>query len=136
MNVVEYDLTVEPRLADAAEAAARTRAREKEAREKAAAARVPGAKAPSPAPPPDPAEDEEDVDEKPESTASTSGKPMLDPELERVLSDPMRASRKRYLPPGRYTVEVRAGGATSSAPLRVKEPKAGDDADEDAPIER
>ena len=39
MNVVEYDLGADPKLADAAEAAARTKAREKEAREKAAAAR-------------------------------------------------------------------------------------------------
>jgi photosystem II stability/assembly factor-like uncharacterized protein len=131
LNVVEYDLTVEPRLADAAEAAARTRAREKEAREKAAAARAPGAKAASPAPTAVPDDDEEDADEKPESTASTSGKPMLDPELERVLSDPMRASRKRYLPPGRYTVEVRAGGAFSSAVLRVKAPKEDEDTGEE-----
>ena len=56
---------------------------------------------------------------------------MLDPELERLLADPMRATRKRYLPPGTYTVEVRAGGATATTTLKVKPPKDADTDDED-----
>jgi hypothetical protein len=133
MNVLEYDLGVDARLADAAEAAARAKAREKEAREKALADKAAkSAKSPSPAPSPTPAppEDEEDA-ERPEKTASASGKPMLDPELERVLADPMRATRKRYLPSGKYTVEVRAGGATATSTLKVKPPKDADADDDD-----
>ena len=130
MNVLEYDLGVDPKRADAAEAVAKTKAREKEAREKALTEKT--AKSPSPAPSPTPAAEEEDENaERPEKTASTSGKPMLDPELERLLADPMRATRKRYLPAGgTYTVEVRAGGATATSKLKIKPPK-GDDADEE-----
>ena len=47
LNVIDYDLGVDAKLADAAEAVARTKAREKEAREKKAAP----AASPSPAPP-------------------------------------------------------------------------------------
>jgi len=130
MNVLEYDLGVDAARADAAEAAAKAKAREKEAREKALAAKAPKP-SPSPSPSPTPAADEEEDAERPEKTASASGKPMLDPELERLLADPMRATRKRYLPPGTYTVEVRAGGATATTTLKVKAPKDGDTDDED-----
>jgi photosystem II stability/assembly factor-like uncharacterized protein len=137
LNVVEYDLGVDARLADAAEATATTKAREKEAREKAQRdreARTAAKGGPTPAPSPSPAAEEEEEDaeaETPEQTASTSGKPMLDPELARMLADPLRATRKRYLPPGKYTVEVRAGANTSTSTLTVKPPKADDGADED-----
>jgi len=130
MNVLEYDLGVDAARADAAEAAAKAKAREKEAREKALAAKAPKP-SPSPSPSPTPAADDEEDAERPEKTASASGKPMLDPELERLLADPMRATRKRYLPPGTYTVEVRAGGATATTTLKVKAPKDGDTDDED-----
>jgi photosystem II stability/assembly factor-like uncharacterized protein len=134
MNVLEYDLGVDAAKADAAEAAAKAKAREKEAREKALAAKAPKP-SPSPSPSPTPAAEEEEDAERPEKTASASGKPMLDPELERLLADPMRATRKRYLPPGAYTVEVRAGGATATTALKVKPPKDadGDDEDESGP---
>ena len=57
---------------------------------------------------------------------------MLDAELERLLADPMRATRKRYLPAGgTYTVEVRAGGATATSTLKIKPPKEGETDDED-----
>jgi hypothetical protein len=133
MNVVEYDLGVEAARADAAEAVAKAKAREREAREKALAEKTTrSAKSPSPAPSPSPAAAEEEEDaERPEKTASASGKPMLDPELERLLADPMRATRKRYLPPGTYTVEVRAGGATATSTLKVKPPKGDESEDED-----
>jgi photosystem II stability/assembly factor-like uncharacterized protein len=108
MNVVEYDLSADPKLADAAEAVARDKARAKKDEER------------------DEDEDEtEDGDrDTPESTSSASGKAMLDPELERLLADPMRSTRRRYLPPGRYTVEIKSGGATSKTKLTVKAPKA------------
>jgi hypothetical protein len=134
MNVLEYDLGVDAKRADAAEAVVKVKAREKEAREKALADKAAkSAKSPSPAPSPTPApaEEEEEDSERPEKTASASGKPMLDPELERLLADPMRATRKRYLPPGNYTVEVRAGGATATSTLKVKPPKDADAGDED-----
>ncbi len=135
MNVVEYDLGVDARLADAAEAAAKAKAREKEAREKALnekakPARAGASPAPSPSPAPPAAEEDEEA-EKPEKTASASGKPMLDPELERLLADRRPATRKRYLPPGKYMVEVKAGGAVSTSTLRIKPPKGEDDGDED-----
>ena len=69
-------------------------------------------------------EDEEDADDATlEETSSSSGKPMLDPALERLLADPLRSSRRRYLPPGRYTVEVRSGAAMSTSRLTIKAPK-------------
>jgi len=127
MNEVDYDLSADPKLADAAENVARTRAREKEARAKrdaraagdrpiAGDTRAAG----------DVAEAEEEEDEEsapPEATSSSSGKPMLDPVLERLLADPLRSSRRRYLPPGRYTVEVRSAGAVSTSRLTIKAPK-------------
>ena len=61
--------------------------------------------------------DEETDEDKPEKTASTSGKPMLDPELERLLADPLRATRKRYLPAGTYTVDVRTAPTTPGSPV-------------------
>jgi photosystem II stability/assembly factor-like uncharacterized protein len=136
VNVVEYDLGVDARQADAAEAVAKAKAREKEAREKALrekeAAAKPGGKAASPAPSPTPSPTDEEADEeKPEKTASTSGKPMLDPELERLLADPLRSTRKRYLPPGTYTVEVKAAGATATTSLKIKPPKESANADDD-----
>jgi hypothetical protein len=141
LNVLDYDLVVDARLADAAETAAKAKAREKEAREKEIRDREKktrkgpaAAVSPSPAPV---SSDEEDED-KPEKTASTSGKPQLDAELERVLADPLRSTRRRYLPAGKYTVEVRAGGSTAASTLNVKPPKesgAGDDEDEPGEIE-
>lgn len=115
MNAVEYDLSADPKRADAAEATARAKARQKE--KEAAAAK--------PAAPPDPddEEDGEDADVPPEATSSSSGKAMLDPELERLLADPLRSSRRRYLPPGRYTVEIRSAGATATSRLAIKAPK-------------
>jgi photosystem II stability/assembly factor-like uncharacterized protein len=117
MNVVEYDLSADPKLADAAEATALAKARQKEA-----AAKPPDATAAAAD-----ADETEDADEEaeppPEQTSSTSGKAMLDPALERLLADPLRSSRRRYLPPGRYTVEIRSSGATATSRLTIKAPK-------------
>jgi photosystem II stability/assembly factor-like uncharacterized protein len=113
LNVVEYDLSADPKLADAAEAAARAKAlAEKKAR----------AKPEEPEPPVEDAdEDEEGAEDK---VAAAAGRPMLDADLQRLLADPLHASRKRYLAPGRYTVEFAAGGRVEKTPLVVKPPKA------------
>ncbi len=139
VNVVEYDLGVEAKQADAAEAVAKAKAREKEAQEKAlrdkaaAGGKSPRAGAsPAPSPSPSPADEETD-EEKPEKTTPASARPLLDAELERLLADPLRSTRKRYLPAGTYTVEVRAGGATATSTLRIKPPKDAADDDEDGP---
>ncbi len=118
MNVVEYDLSVDPKLADAAEATALAKARQKQAAAKsgdkpAAAADAGDAEE----------EEDEEADAPPEQTSSSSGKAMLDPELERILADPLRSTRRRYLPPGRYTVEIRSSGATATSRLTIKAPK-------------
>ena len=135
VNEIEYDLTVDPKRADAAEAAAKAKAREKEAREKELEQKAAkGKPAATPSPSPSPAAEEE-AEEPPEKTASTSGKPMLDPELERLLADPFRSTRTRYLPAGKYTVEVRAGGASSTSTLTVKPPKDTGADEEDSPGE-
>ena len=120
LNVVEYDLSADPKLADAAEAKAVARARQKQAADKTPPAA-------------DDEEDEEEADVPPEQTSSSSGKPMLDAALERLLADPLRSTRRRYLPPGRYTVEIRSGGATATSRLTIKAPK--EDAAEDEPAE-
>jgi photosystem II stability/assembly factor-like uncharacterized protein len=121
MNQIDYDLSADAKLADAAETIARARAREKEAAAKKATPVVGGVAG---AAGDDTAEDEEDADDASlEETSSSSGKPMLDPALERLLADPLRSSRRRYLPPGRYTVEVRSGAATSTSRLTINAPK-------------
>ncbi len=100
------------------------------AREKAKAA-PPATGAKTDAKPEDAAakEADEDTAEPPEKT--TSAKPVLDPELERLLADPLRATRARYLPAGRYTLEFRSGGTTATTTMRVKPPKESKADDED-----
>ncbi|HYT32119.1 MAG TPA: hypothetical protein VEO37_05955, partial [Thermoanaerobaculia bacterium] len=60
-------------------------------------------------------------EEKPEKEKPPAGpaKP-LDPQLYKQLEDPLRSTRKRYLPAGKYTVEVRAGSATDKTTLEIK----------------
>jgi len=122
MNVVEYDLSADPKRADAAEATALAKARQKEAAAKASG------EAPATADADEVEEEDEEADAPPEPTSSSSGKAMLDPELERLLADPLRSTRRRYLPPGRYTVEIRSAGATATSRLTIKAPK--DDAED------
>lgn len=117
LNVVDYDLRADPDKADAAEAVAVAKARAKEARDKSAEL-VPAA---------DAAEDEEDEDDTEETArekpAEARVKPVTDPELGRILADPLRGSRKRYLPPGKYTVEFASAGLVEKTGLTVKAPK-------------
>jgi hypothetical protein len=40
-----------------------------------------------------------------------------------MLADPLRATRKRYLPPGKYTVEIRAGQTVEKTTLNVQAEK-------------
>jgi hypothetical protein len=125
LNVVEYDLAADPAKADAAEAVAREKARAREAREKA---EEPAASAASD----DEEDDEEDAADKPDEkqAAAAPAKPLTDPELRRILADPLRGARKRYLPPGKYTVEVASAGLVDKTSLTVKPPKE-DKADEE-----
>jgi photosystem II stability/assembly factor-like uncharacterized protein len=114
LNVVEYDASADPKLADAAEAAARAKALEEQ--------KARGAKAGAEAKPAgDEAEEEEDGVE--DKATAAAGQPMLDADLQQLLADPLHASRKRYLPPGRYSVEVAAGGRVEKTALVVKPPK-------------
>ncbi len=114
LNVVTYDLSAEPRLADQAEAAARAKAiekqKDKDAKEKAAPAKMPES------------EDEEDTDKDVEPAHTSASKP-LDEDLAAALADPLRANRKRYLPPGKYTIEIRAGKSVEKTLLTVRPPK-------------
>ncbi|HYK42038.1 MAG TPA: glycosyl hydrolase [Thermoanaerobaculia bacterium] len=128
MNVVSYDLSADPKFADSAEAKAREKAlaKEKEKEKTPAAAKPPAAAAATAASTAE--DDEEDADEAPkpeERTPPAPPKRPLDPELDRLLSDPMRASRKRYLSPGKYTVEIKAAGETQKTPLIVEAERGG-----------
>src|SRR6202162_572376 len=150
MNVVEYDLSADAKLANAAEAKAREKALAKEKeREKAkdtdkeigekdkekdtlAAGAAPKPEKPAAAataakkPEGDEDEDEDDDAGKPEedrpAAAAGPSKP-LDPEVYDLLADPLRAARKRYLPPGKYTVEIRFGQSMEKTTLNVQAEK-------------
>ncbi|MDQ2978442.1 MAG: glycosyl hydrolase [Acidobacteriota bacterium] len=134
LNVVEYDLSADPGLADAAEAKAREKAlaREKESAPpgKPAAAAGDAGKAASESEEEESADDLKPEDDKP---ASAGPKKPLDPELYRLLADPLRSSRKRYLAPGNYTVEIRSGGVTRKTSLKVQPEKEGGFRFDDAP---
>jgi photosystem II stability/assembly factor-like uncharacterized protein len=128
LNVVEYDLTADPAKADAAETMAREKARAREIREKAdePATSSSGDEADAGADEEEQEDDQEKPDEKP---APTRVKPITDPELGRILVDPLRPSRTRYLPPGKYTVEIASGGAVERTSLTVKPAKEDKDAE-------
>lgn len=157
MNVVEYDLSADAKLANAAEAKAREKALAKEKeKEKAKEAdkekegdkdkgkdttsgAVSNVEKPAAAattakkPAADEEEDEDDDAAKPEEERPPSvpgpSRP-LDPELYDLLADPLQAARKRYLPPGKYTVEIRSGASMEKTTLNVqaeKETGFGDD---------
>jgi photosystem II stability/assembly factor-like uncharacterized protein len=115
LNVVDYDLSADPKLADAAEAATRAKALEEQ---RARAAKAGAAAKPSPV---DEGEEEEEGTE--DKSAAAAGKPMLDADLQQLLADPLRASRKRYLPSGLYSVEIASGGRVERTTLLVKLPK-------------
>jgi photosystem II stability/assembly factor-like uncharacterized protein len=142
MNVVEYDLSADAKLADAAEAKAREKAlakekereKEKEAdrkgegnKEEAAGKPAKAAKTAAVAAGKgagDEDEDEEEDSGKPEEERPSAGPARpLDPKLYELLADPLRSTRKRYLPPGKYTVEVRSGQAVEKTKLNVQAEK-------------
>lgn len=69
-------------------------------------------------------EDEEDDDGKPEEERPAAGPPRpLDPEIYDLLADPLRATRKRYLPPGKYTIEIRSAESVEKTTLKVEAEK-------------
>src|SRR5262249_8090442 len=151
LNVVEYDLSTEPKLADAAEAKAREKAlakekdrekekeKEKESDKKDGDGRDAGQKdfekaKDAPAIPPasaaasakkasgdeDEDEDEEEAGKPEDDRPSTGPAKPLDQKLYELLADPQRSTRKRYLPPGKYTVEIRSGQAVEKTKLNVQ----------------
>jgi len=144
MNVVTYDLSADPKLADAAEKVARDKALEKEKKKEEEkekdkakeSGEEDGKKAAAPAGkdarPPAAAsaasdeeeEDEADADDKADDKADKKAdagpaKP-LDPDLFEKLSDPLRSKRLRYLPPGKYTIFLEQGLTVEKTTLRVK----------------
>ncbi len=127
LNVAEYDLSADPKRATAAEAVARAKALEKQKQERASGPATP----PAAEPPDDELDEYEDdeTDEEAEPT-STSGRPLLDADLQQLLADPLHASRKRYLPAGTYTVEIAAAGQTDRTTLRVKPAKEDNNSEE------
>jgi hypothetical protein len=64
----------------------------------------------------DPAADEDEA-------ADETGRMATPREIADLLADPLRKTRERYLPPGRYTVEIAAGTEKATTRLDVKAPK-------------
>ena len=100
-NAVDYDLSADPARADANEEAARIDAA------KTAAKAGPDLTADAPG-------DDEAEEAGPKSTPAG---------IAALLADPLRKTRDRYLPPGRYTVEIAAGAGRATTRLVVKAPK-------------
>ena len=117
-NEVDYDLSADPARADANEEALRKEEAEaaaKEKEKKEARGRdeaVPAAAAPKGEAA---AGDDEEAEE-----ASSKTTP---PEISALLADPLRKTRPRYLPAGRYTVEIAAGAERAKTSLVLKSPK-------------
>ena len=122
-NAVDYDLSADPVLADANEESLKKEAAEAATKPKETPVEEVGARADEkvdeiaePVPKPElPADEEDDADEgAPKSTP---------PEIADLLADPLRKTRVRYLPPGRYTVEIAVGAEKAKTHLLVKPPK-------------
>jgi len=119
LNVVDYDLSADPKLADAAEALARKKALERVKQKEAEQAKAAGAKLAKPGDKPASTPTEEEGEE-----AVAAERP-LDEDLLAILADPLREQRPRFLLPGRYTVEVTSGAATETTTLVIKAPTGG-----------
>jgi len=134
MNVISYDLSADPKLADAAEKVARDKALEKEkkkdeerdkdkAKEGGKEASAPEKKDAKPSAVSASDEDEEedaDSGDKGEDRPEAGPAKPLDPDLFDKLSDPLRATRRRYLPPGKYTIWIEQGPTVEKTTLNVK----------------
>lgn len=126
-NAFDYDLSADPALADANEEELRKEAAEAAtAKEKAKGSAKEAGAAKGPGPQAEAAETGADPEEgEPGDEGETAGAgPEVTPaEVAALLADPLRKSRDRYLPPGRYTVEVAVGGGKAKTRLVVKAPK-------------
>jgi photosystem II stability/assembly factor-like uncharacterized protein len=135
MNVILYDLSADPKLADEAEDTARQKALAKEKKkdedeDKDQGKDVDTAKPKDAKPsgvaaavlPADEDIDDDSADDadKPKEPAEAPPLKPLDPELYERLSDPLRAKRQRYLPPGKYTIEIEQGILVEKTTLVVK----------------
>ncbi|MFI5181179.1 MAG: WD40/YVTN/BNR-like repeat-containing protein [Thermoanaerobaculia bacterium] len=122
MNVYEYDLKADPEKADAAEADVKKRREEKGKAQEELDKKFAPPKADLK---PEPAGGDDTEEGEGDTGAAIGGgaeKP-LPPDLEALLADPYRSTRTRYLPPGTYTVEIRAGKVATATTLEVKKPK-------------
>ena len=124
-NAVDYDLSADPARADANEEALRKEAAEAAAKEK----EKKGGKgadeaAPAAAPKGDAAAgDDEEAEE--------VGSKATPPEVAALLADPLRKTRDRYVPAGRYTVEIAVGAERATTKLVLKAPKQESAADDE-----
>jgi photosystem II stability/assembly factor-like uncharacterized protein/predicted nucleic acid-binding Zn-ribbon protein len=134
LNAVEYDLSADPQKADAAEAVARAKAAEKAKAEKGKSAdKTKGDSGEQAKPAADAAEDEDEAEEAKGDQGNAAPPAVVDADLAKALADPLRHIRRRFLPPGSYTLELRLGAATAKTTLKVKPPKAGPSVDDEAP---
>jgi len=124
MNQVEYDLSADSKLADAAEKAIREKAlaKEKERKEKEEKKEIIPVPAKEKAAIEDYPEEIEETEEEEEKKETGPPRP-LDPDLFEALADPLRGTRKRYLPAGKYSIEVRSEGLLEKTTLVVKPEK-------------
>ncbi len=109
-NAVDYDLSADPARADANEEAMRKEAAEAAMKAEEKSDRKPEARVKEAA-----AEEDDESDE--------AGSKETPPQIADLLADPLRKERERYLPPGRYTVEIAAGTEKATTRLDVKAPK-------------
>ena len=116
-NAVDYDLSADPARADANEEALRKETAEAAAKEKEkkAGKGADGAPAAEAAAKPEPPAGDEEEDE--------AGSKTTPPEVAALLADPLRKTRERYLPAGRYAVEIAVGAQNAKTSLVLKAPK-------------
>ncbi len=117
-NAVDYDLSADAARADANEEAMRQEAVD--------AARKPVDKAVG-----ETGEVAKDPEAEEDGEGDEAGTKATPPEIADLLADPLRRERDRYLPSGRYTVEISAGAEKATTRLVVKAPKTEASGDEE-----
>ncbi|MGH9365902.1 MAG: WD40/YVTN/BNR-like repeat-containing protein, partial [Thermoanaerobaculia bacterium] len=125
MNVVVYDLSADPKLADEAEKVAREKALAKEKKKDEDKDKEKDQDRPADKDKladEDAEEDEASADkpDKPDERADAGPAKPLDPDLYGKLADPLRAKRERFLAPGKYTIEIVQGITVEKTTLVIK----------------
>lgn len=130
LNVFVYDLTADPKRADAAEIERRRREGERaEAREDLRKRFAPKPPEGGPAEKEGAASAAEEGDEEGDEAVE---KP-LRADVLALLADPLIERRARYLPPGTYSIEIAVGDRAVRTKLTVKAPKGKGEEDDDGP---